>query len=155
MPPSTSSAPAPSQSAAEEATVTRRSARQARERGPTPGPTGASAPAGQAPTAGKPPRAPKAPKAPKPPKPPGAPKGPRGSLLGRLGRRAAPENSPAPDTFPSGSAPVARPHSSSRSTRMRELPQLTLPRVHVPAAITQTGARVLDLMTIRFKPVLV
>lgn len=154
MPPSPSSAPAPSQSAAEEATVTRRSARQARERGATPGPTGASAPAGQAPTAGKPPRAPKAPKAPKPPKPPGAPKGPRGSLLGRLGRRAAPQSSPAPDTFPSGSAPVARPHTSSRSTRLRELPQLTLPRVHVPAAITQTGARVLDLTTTRLKPVL-
>ena len=49
---------------------------------------------------------------------------------------------------------MARPQTSSRSTRLRELPQITLPRVAVPTAITQTGARVLDITSTRLQPVL-
>lgn len=42
---------------------------------------------------------------------------------------------------------------SSRSTRRRpELPTITLPRVQIPSAITQTGARILDLTGDRIKP---
>lgn len=42
---------------------------------------------------------------------------------------------------------------SSRSTRRRaELPTITLPRVQIPSAITQTGARLLDLTGERIKP---
>lgn len=42
---------------------------------------------------------------------------------------------------------------SSRSTRRRpELPTITLPRVQIPTAITQTGARILDLTGHRLKP---
>ncbi|MFC7485547.1 DUF58 domain-containing protein [Knoellia sp. CPCC 206453] len=41
----------------------------------------------------------------------------------------------------------------SRSTRRRpELPTITLPRVQIPSAITQTGARILDLTGDRIKP---
>lgn len=42
---------------------------------------------------------------------------------------------------------------SGRSTRRRpELPTITLPRVQIPSAITQTGARLLDLTGDRIKP---
>ncbi|MEO6019265.1 MAG: DUF58 domain-containing protein [Knoellia sp.] len=42
---------------------------------------------------------------------------------------------------------------SSRSTRRRaELPTITLPRVQIPSAITQTGARLLDLTGDRIRP---
>ena len=43
--------------------------------------------------------------------------------------------------------------SSGRSTRRRpELPTITLPRVQIPSAITQTGARLLDLTGDRIRP---
>ncbi|MFC7490601.1 MULTISPECIES: DUF58 domain-containing protein [unclassified Knoellia] len=42
---------------------------------------------------------------------------------------------------------------SNRSTRRRpELPTITLPRVQIPTAITQTGARILDLTGDRIRP---
>lgn len=42
---------------------------------------------------------------------------------------------------------------SSRSTRRRpELPTITLPRVQIPSAITQTGARLLDVTGDRIQP---
>ncbi|WP_229708768.1 DUF58 domain-containing protein [Knoellia flava] len=45
------------------------------------------------------------------------------------------------------------PSTGGRSTRLRpELPTITLPRVQIPAAITQTGARLVDLTGERIKP---
>jgi hypothetical protein len=43
--------------------------------------------------------------------------------------------------------------ASGRSTRRRaELPTITLPRVQIPSALTQTGARILDLTGDRIRP---
>lgn len=101
----------------------------------------------------KPPKAPRPPRGGKAPKGAQAPRAPRRSLLRRGGAAAAGTPTPT-ESFPSGSAPMARPQTSSRSTRLRELPQITLPRVAVPTAITQTGARVLDITSTRLQPVL-
>ncbi|MEO7269504.1 MAG: DUF58 domain-containing protein [Knoellia sp.] len=50
-------------------------------------------------------------------------------------------------------APIGGGAPHSRSTRRRpELPTITLPRVQIPSAITQTGARILDLTGDRIKP---
>ena len=119
---------------------------------------------GKAPKAAKAPEAAKAPKTPKAPKPPKASRAARRTdatgrrgIRGLLGRGAtAPAGTEAPSqSFPSGSAPVARPNTSSRSSRLRELPQITLPRVQIPSALTDTGARLLDVTNSRLRPVVV
>ena len=113
---------------------------------------------------GKAPEAAKAPRTPKAPKPTKASRAARRTdatgrrgIRGLLGRGAtAPAGTEAPSqSFPSGSAPVARPNTSSRSSRLRELPQITLPRVQIPSALTDTGARLLDVTNSRLRPVVV
>jgi len=47
---------------------------------------------------------------------------------------------------------VTRASTDTRATRLRELPQLTLPRVQIPSAITDTGAKVLDATNTRLRP---
>lgn len=82
-----------------------------------------------------------------------APMRPAKSRFARRRRRETP--APEPAEFPRGSAPRSGLATGSRSTRRRELPTVTLPRVQVPKVVTATGTRVLDLTTTRLRPLVV
>jgi uncharacterized protein (DUF58 family) len=74
-----------------------------------------------------------------------------------LGRRAPDEDTQSVRRHDVRAGGPGTPRSSGnpggRSTRRRpELPTITLPRVQIPATITQTGARLLDLTGDRIRP---